>query len=247
MSIAVAESIVPRGGVKICGIREPRHAVAAVRAGADMLGFNFAPSRRRVSVEEAVACIRAVHWSNAAMVGLFVDAGADEINRVCRAAGLDAVQLHGDITPELVRAVEAPVIHVLAKDVVATSLHAAGSRPFFNWLIGSSAGTSVPRDAGLQNPMPDTDSPIAYLIDGYLPGAHGGTGMLADWALAAALAPKIPLMLAGGLSAENVARAISEVRPRAVDVSSGVETGGVKDAARIRAFVETAKAAFAVT
>lgn len=215
MATGAMSPIVPKGAVKICGIREPRHAVAALDAGADLLGFVFAPSRRRVTVEEAAECIAAVRGSQAAMVGLFVDAGTDEINRVARAAKLDAVQLHGELSAEQLLGIDLPVIKVLQ-----------GAADSASQAVGQS---------GL---------PVAYMIDAVVPGAHGGTGVLADWNLAASLAIHLPLMLAGGLTADNVAEAISAVRPLAVDVSSGVETGGVKDAAKIEAFIEAAKAAF---
>lgn len=215
MGTGADRQIVPQGAVKICGIREPQHAVAALYAGADMLGFVFAPSRRGVTVEEAATCIDAVRGSRAGMVGLFVDAGAEVINRTVREAGLDAVQLHGETTPEQLAAIEVPVIKVLQ--------HTADS------------AARLPGQ---------TEYPVAYMIDAVVPGLYGGTGVLADWALAASLATNLPLMLAGGLTLDNVAEAISTVRPRAVDVSSGVETGGVKDAAKIEAFIKAAKVAF---
>lgn len=212
--------VVPQCGVKICGIREPRHALVAVEAGADMLGFVFAPSRRRVTVEAAKACIDPVRGSSAAMIGLFVDASAGEINRTCRDAGLDAVQLHGDVTLDLLRVIERPVIQVLRQ--------------------GSGEGILAPSEDNPDVP----NQPVAYMIDAVVPGSHGGTGVLADWSLAAMLAGEVPLMLAGGLTPGTVADAIATVRPRAVDVSSGVETDGSKDEKKIRAFIEAATKAF---
>ncbi len=215
MNVAL-EPVVPHNGVKICGIREARHAVAAVEAGADLLGFNFALSRRRVTIEEAVLCIDAVRGTGVAMVGLFVDAGAEEINRIAAETRLDAVQLHGTVPPDDLAAIELPVIRA------ARNRLESGRIELF---------------AGKE--------PIAYLIDAVVPGAHGGTGVLADWQRAAHLAKTLPLMLAGGLTPRNIAQAIVTVRPRAVDVCSGVETGGVQDPAKIQAFVRAARTAFA--
>jgi phosphoribosylanthranilate isomerase len=213
--------MVPAGGVKICGIREPRRAIAAVEAGADLLGFVFAPSRRRVSVEEAKACIDEVRGLGVTVVGLFVDAHADEVNAVAERTNLDAVQLHGNLPMEQFGAIERPVIRVLRTD----------------------AASSARRGENRVSPIASSQ-PVAYLIDGFVPGVHGGTGVLADWALASELSCRLPLILAGGLTAENVADAIVRVGPRAVDVSSGVETEGVKDEQKIRDFVRAAKMAF---
>ena len=242
MTVTAARQIVPCDGVKICGIREPRHAVTAIDAGADMLGFVFAPSRRRITAADAVACVDAVRGSNAAMVGLFVDATADEINCTCRDVGLDAVQHHGDVTPDLIRAVEVPVIQVLRPIPADRPTPADDSWSISSRLIGFSARASVPSEGDVCS----ASQPVAYMLDAVVPGAHGGTGVLADWALAASLAGEVPLMLAGGLTEGNVASAITTVHPRAVDVSSGVETDGIKDEAKIRAFVSAAKAAFAL-
>ncbi|HEV2109557.1 MAG TPA: phosphoribosylanthranilate isomerase [Thermomicrobiales bacterium] len=218
------QDVIPPGGVKICGIREPRHALAAVEAGADMLGFVFAPSRRQVTAESAMACIEAIRGANVTVVGLFVNAGAETINRAAERLGLDAVQLHGDVSPDLMRAIDRPVIRA----------------------INTSPSASL-SDVHALLPNEHEPSPVAFQIDGFAPGARGGTGVLADWSLAAALAPRVPLVLAGGLTSENVSEAIRRVAPRAVDVSSGVETDGVKDEAKIHQFVEAAKRAFATS
>lgn len=241
MTAAAADNIMPHGGVKICGIREPRHAVAAVEAGADMLGFVFAPSRRRVSAAAAAACAEAVRGSRAAMVGLFVDATADEINRLAEIMRLDAVQLHGDVAPDLIGAIGIPVIQVLRIDPADSRWRPNSSEPAHRLPIGFGAGSSIPSDDAARA----VRSPIAYMIDAFVPGSHGGTGALGDWRLASSIAAEAPVMLAGGLTPNNVAAAISTVSPRAVDVSSGVETAGAKDLVKIRAFITAAKAAFA--
>jgi len=215
------------GTVKIDGLREPAHAVAAVEAGADLVGFIFAPARRRISVDQARRCIeaaRAAAERPIGAVGVFVDADGQTINRMVDAAGLDLVQLHGGEPPALLARLTRPVVKAFRPP--------AGTLP---------AMLAAEVDRFLRIP----NAPVAVLIDGYAPGAAGGTGIRADWSLAAEIGRHCPLVLAGGLTPENVAAAIAAVRPLAVDVSSGVETDGEKDGAKIAAFVAAAKRAFA--
>ncbi len=218
--------LIERGGlVKICGLRDPAHAVAAAEAGADLLGFIFAPARRQVSPEQARACIEAARTAAVGpivAVGVFVDEAPDRISAVIDAAGLDAVQLHGDEPPTCAARLAAPALKAFkpkpgdADDVVALAIAAH---------LGEGGA-------------------VAALVDGYHPGSSGGAGVAADWGLASRLAQHAPMLLAGGLDPENVAVAIRQVRPVGVDVSSGVEIDGVKNADRIAAFVAAAKDAF---
>ena len=218
--------------VKICGIREPAHALAAAEAGADFIGMVFAESRRRVTVEQAQAIARALGGAplSAAgkgteaiqallvhkrplLVGVFADADPETVNRTADAVGLDLAQLSGnepwDICPKLSR----PVIKaVKVKPGVSSQEVLSSLRP---------------------GALP--------LLDAYAEDALGGSGQTFDWQVAQGVAAKRPIILASGLTPENVAQAIRLVRPWAVDVSSGVETDGVKDAAKIRAFVAAAK------
>ncbi len=224
-------SVVGHGAVKICGMRRPEDAAHAVRAGADLIGLIFAPGRRRVTAEEgrrvADAARSARPDSPPLIVGVFVDGSAGEVNEVAAAVGLDLVQLNGDEPPETVAAVTVPVIKAL--------------RPPPGTTVEAVLKTVAPY-AALQRP------PVAYLIDGYDPVAHGGTGHRADWDLAASLAARIPLVLAGGLTPENVSGAITRVHPLAVDVSSGTEIDGArdptKDPAKVTAFIGAAWTAF---
>jgi phosphoribosylanthranilate isomerase len=206
--------------VKICGLRTVEHAIAATAAGAAMLGLVFAPSRRRVRPEEAGAIVRAVRGRagpRPQIVGLFVNAPAAEIRGVAATVGLDLVQLSGDEPVSLLDELSLPVIKAIRMD---GSAHEAA------WIGRAGQGSSV-----------------VLLADAHVPGAYGGTGVLADWGRAAELARRAPLLLAGGLTAENVAAAIVAVAPLGVDVSSGVERDGVKDTAKIEAFLEAAHAA----
>lgn len=215
------------GMIKICGLREPEHAVAAVEAGADLLGFIFAPARRQVSPEQARICIEAAKRAAThpvRAVGVFVNADADELQRTADIAGLDVLQLQGEEPPDLLDVLTLPVIKAFRPLPGAKAEEVLASTSRFSF----------------HNPAPDL-----YLIDGYHPDHHGGEGRQADWAVAAEVAELIALTLAGGLDASNVGEAIRTVRPRAVDVSSGVETDGVKDPEKIRAFVAAAREAFA--
>lgn len=204
--------------VKICGLRTAEHALAAAAAGVDMIGLVFAPSKRRVEPAEAAALVAALraheHGRRVQVVGLFVNEPANTINAVSAHVGLDLVQLSGDEPPLLAAALALPVIKSVRLD------------------------GSAREDAWLQQ-LPDR--PV--LLDAHVPGAYGGTGQRADWARAALLARQRPVLLAGGLTPDNVADAVAQVRPWGVDVSSGVELAGHKDAGRIRAFVTNARAA----
>jgi phosphoribosylanthranilate isomerase len=200
--------------VKICGLREVEHAQAAVAAGADLVGFVFAATRRYVS-PEIVAGITARLPPTVQKVGLFVNAPADEVRRVVRDCGLDYAQLCGEETPEYCRDLGVPVIRSLR-------------------VRGPEVADEVERFASV----------VAWCqLDGFQPNAYGGTGTRFDWRLATEIAARQTIVLAGGLTPENVAEAITVVRPRGVDVSSGVETDGRKDSAKITAFVRTARAA----
>lgn len=181
-------------------------AVVAADAGADAIGFVFAPSRRRVTVEQAQAIAAAIP-PFVTKVGVFVDEDPRRVRQIADAVRLDAVQLHGAETPEYAAALGLPVIKAVRM-----------------------------RDAGAADAM-RAYRIAAFLLDSFEPDVAGGTGTPFDWTLAAGLAAPAPIVLAGGLTAANVREAIDVVRPFGVDVSSGVETGGRKDAGKIREFI----------
>lgn len=213
--------------VKIDGLREPEHAAAAAEAGADLIGFIFAPARRQVAPDTAAACIAAARHENpgrtVAAVGVFVNASADEIRRVVAASGVDFVQLHGDEPPGLLADIPVPVFKAF--------------RP-------RAGGTAAAIQSDMERYSLAPNPPVVFVIDGFAPDASGGTGVRADWNLAAEIAAERTILLGGGLNPDNVGDAIRQVRPRGVDVSSGVEIAGVKDAARIEAFIRAARSAF---
>lgn len=196
--------------VKICGLTSWEDAAAAVRFGADYLGFVFAESPRRVTPDQARSIIRGIP-ERIQTVGVFVDAAPELVNDMKRYCNLASVQLHGDETEDDVALIDGPVIKGLRVSSEAPEIE------------------SVYPSATL-------------LLDTYCATAHGGTGKTFDWRLAEKPARLRPVILAGGLNAENVSEAIITVRPFAVDVSSGVESGpGRKDHEKLERFIRTAK------
>jgi phosphoribosylanthranilate isomerase len=208
--------------VKICGIRDPAHAVVAADAGADLIGLVFVPVRRQVSVVTAREIVRAVRSSRAdppAVVGLFVDETAEHINAIVDTVGLDLVQLSGNEPASLASQINVPSLKALR---IADGAPVDDTRALAKTFAQDIAG---------------------FVVDSHVPGQWGGTGVVGDWHVSAALAREFPVSLAGGLNPDNVAAAIDAVRPAIVDVSSGVETDGVKDPEKIVAFVQAARAA----
>ncbi|MDQ7851234.1 MAG: phosphoribosylanthranilate isomerase [Armatimonadota bacterium] len=204
----------PRVRVKICGVTSPEVARAAAAAGADAVGLVFAESRRRVTVAQAEQ-IAAVLPPFVAAVGVFVDAPVEEVLTVAHGIPLDAVQLHGEETPQEVAALRAQGLRVVKAVRVGHRLDTEALERY--------RGAS------------------AVLLDTCVTGAAGGTGRPFDWSLARGLSERVPVVLSGGLTPENVAEALEVVRPYAVDVSSGVETDGRKDPEKIRAFIEAVR------
>jgi phosphoribosylanthranilate isomerase len=198
--------------IKICGLTRPDDARRAVEAGATAIGVVFwSGSPRAVTLAQAEAVAAAV-GADVLTVGVFVDATREEIDRVMRRVPLGAAQLHGHESPAFVETLPWPVIKAVA-------VPAVGSLPDLSPWAG-----------------------VRVLLDTHDPERRGGTGRMVDWARAAALAATRPVILAGGLSPDNVAEAVTRVRPAGIDVSSGVEQSpGVKDAARVRAFIEAVR------
>ena len=196
--------------VKICGITTVKDAISAVNAGADAIGLVFyAPSPRFVSILQAQQIVAAIP-PFVTIVALFVNASITEIEAVLAQVRIDIVQFHGDETPSDCEQIKLPYYKA----------------------IRVKAGTNL-----LQYEV-EFKHAKALLLDTYSDAAFGGTGQVFDWGLIPKNLTK-PVILAGGLTAENVALGITLVRPYAVDVSGGVEsTKGIKDVAKIAAFMQ---------
>lgn len=222
--------------VKVCGHTGRESVLAAVAAGAAAVGFVFAPSRRRVTPEEARNLSQDLPpWVE--RVGVFAGdevagpaaaaGGPGALAETVRQAGLTGVQLHGCRRPEPVARVRGALPHGIR---VIAAVPVGGP----DHLTGLPALAEAGADA--------------VLLDTAVPGVLGGTGRSFDWTLAAearrVLGSRVPLYLAGGLTPENAAEALRQSGADGVDVSSGVETNGVKDPARIRAFLEAARSAW---
>jgi len=212
--------------IKICGITRAADALLASDLGADAIGLNFyPPSPRSLTMDQAEEICQQVSGT-LQRIGVFVNQGEDEIRRCVESLQLDAVQLHGDEPAELIKALHPiPVI-----------------RAFRCKEPGLAEVRSVLKALGQQQSMP-----AAVLLDAHLTGQYGGTGKVLDWQQLDPVDGTIdgcPLILSGGLTAENVGTAIRQARPWAVDTASGVESEpGRKDPGLLARFVEEAQAA----
>ena len=195
--------------VKICGITRTEDALSAAHHGAHAIGLVFyRPSPRYIEPDAAAEIVRALP-PFITPVALFVDASADEVRSVSARVGAQLIQFHGAETPQFCEQFGLPY------------MKAVRVRP----------GVDLLQYAR------DFQGARALLLDAFQEGLHGGTGATFDWALIPHSLP-LPIVLSGGLSVDNVADAVSHVRPWAVDVSSGVELHkGIKDAAKIAAFI----------
>lgn len=212
--------------IKICGVTRPEDAVAIAEAGADAIGLNFYPASPRFVADDRAAEIIAALPAHVAKVGVFVNADAAAIREKAERLGLDWVQLHGDEPPEF--AAELPGLAVIR---------------------------AVRLQDQLSGVLPNTRGklirlPHAVLIDAFSASAYGGTGTTVAWEAIPAARRQLailPVILAGGLTPENVAEAIRIAQPDAVDVASGVESSpGVKDPAKVRDFVAASRESFRV-
>ena len=198
--------------VKMCGMKTAAAAHAAEEAGADYVGFIFAKnSRRYVAPEAAWEIVRTLRRVKS--VGVFVDAPMDEVNEIAAYVGLDYVQLHGHESAEMARQAERPVIKA--------------------YRYGDDF------DADAANAYPSE----MILVDSYVAGAAGGTGTAFHWQAAAREIARVtkPVLIAGGITAENVGEAAVIFHPFGVDVSGGLEEDGEKSETKIRAFMEVVR------
>lgn len=198
--------------VKICGITNQKDAFAALDAGADALGFVFYNGSPRNIAREDAARIIEQLPPFIQTVGLFVNESIETINNIADLCGLDVIQLHGDETPQFCNSINRRVIKALRI-----------------------------KDISSLEPL-ESFNVAGMLLDAWSPSEQGGTGRTFNWDIAEIASQKKQIILAGGLSPDNVTDAIRKVRPYAVDVSSGVESSpGVKDHMLLRDFIRKAK------
>jgi phosphoribosylanthranilate isomerase len=209
--------------VKICGLSETEHVTAAVEAGADFIGFVFAESRRRVIPEKVRTLIRKIadRRIRPETVGVFVNSPAGDVNEIAEFCHLDRVQLSGDETWQYCGQINRPIIKVM---------HITPDTSTGRILAAIKDGNRI-----LKHRIP------VYLLDSQLGNQYGGTGLTFDWRVAKEIVSQFPVIMAGGLTPDNVAEAIRETRPWGVDVSSGVETEGKKDPAKIKSFIQAVR------
>jgi phosphoribosylanthranilate isomerase len=198
--------------VKICGIRDLAAAQAAIAAGADFLGFNFVlGSRRYIRPENAANIIDQVR-GKVGIVGVFCDAPLETVQQLAETLQLDAVQLHGDESPEYVSALKVPVIKAIA----------------------------VPEAADAQT-LIDNMQPYGKNVRFLLDRATQGVGKPVSLTIARELASQFPCFVAGGLAQDTVANVVAAVTPYGVDVAGGVERSGQTDTVLVRSFIKQAR------
>ena len=215
--------------IKICGIRSVENALTVAHAGADLIGLNFYPGTPRcvkpaVAREIAGGLRQALGHSCPTLVGVFVNASADEVREIVESVGLDFAQLSGDEPADTVLAL---------RDIAFKAIRPADE------------AAAIADVESLRSALPQSENAPSILLDAYNRELYGGTGETASESIARALKAKAPrLMLAGGLNPQNVAERVRRIRPWGVDVASGVEAGapGIKDAAKVRAFIGAVRA-----
>ena len=202
-----------RTRIKICGLREPLHARLAAEAGADAIGLVFYAKSPRFVTPAAAAKVAAALPAYVMAVGLFVDATESQVRQAISEVPLDLLQFQGEESPEFCGSFRRPWVRAVRME----------------------------RGTDLLEYVRRFSRAKALLLDAHFPGTPGGTGLTFDWTAIPAGLP-LPVILSGGLDATNVGRAVREVRPWAVDVSSGVESSrGVKDPQKIVEFIRSVR------
>lgn len=211
--------------IKICGLSQVEHALAAAEAGADFVGMVFAEGRRKVSPEKSLEIVHALRKSQPRpeIMGVFAGTPAGEVNRIADYCGLDRVQLSGGESWEYCLQVRRPITKSL---------------PISPETTADEVLATIKEGSALLKHMD-----VIFLLDTKVGNSSGGTGKTFDWSVAKKVAADFPVMVAGGLDPGNVTGLIEQVRPWAVDVSSGVETAGSKDEMKIGKFIEAVRRA----
>jgi phosphoribosylanthranilate isomerase len=209
--------------IKICGIKEESHAIAVAKAGADFIGLVFATSRRQITTRYAKKIIELLRRRKnpTEVVGVFVNTEVGKVNRIANFCGLDWVQLSGNEPWEFCRELNRPVIKAIRVS--------RNYRP-----------EKIIKDLSYGEKLLARQKHM-FLIDSNSPDRFGGTGQPFNWKLARPIAERFPVIIAGGLTPQNVEEAVRIIKPWGVDVSTGVETRGTKDLDKILKFINTVK------
>jgi phosphoribosylanthranilate isomerase len=207
--------------IKICGLTSVEEALAVARMDVQVIGLVFAASRRRVSMQQAAEICAEVKKlpQHPILAGVFVNENPQTVNETARQCGLDAVQLSGDESFDRCLRINAPVIKAI--HISDTSR----SEDIIEHINGRAPG----------------GRPMIYLLDTKQEGKYGGTGQRFAWDIARNISASYPVIIAGGLDPQNVGGLIECARPLGVDVSSGVESNGRKNIAKIQAFVQAVR------
>jgi len=211
--------------VKVCGLQDEAHVLAAARADVDYVGIVFAASRRQVTPSQARRLVRSLDGlsKRPAVVGVFVNEAQQRVNAIAEQCGLDLVQLNGEEGCVYCAGITRPVIRtfrIFAETKTADLVRQIESYVRIN-----------------------EHRPVSFLLDTGVDGAHGGTGRTFDWRVAREASASYSVIVAGGLDAANVGQLVVQARPYGVDVSSGVERDGRKDPILIEAFVRAVRKA----
>jgi phosphoribosylanthranilate isomerase len=209
--------------IKICGISKLAHVLETANLGIDFLGLVFAKSPRQISPGKARELVEIAHKSNnrSLMVGVFVNHDVKEVNRIADYCPLDWVQLSGDESWEYCLEISKPIIKVIRIPTTGTV-------------------SDISADLTKGDKVVNRKN-IIVLLDTMTPNSYGGSGHNFNWQLVKNVKSKFPLIIAGGLTPDNVSRLIKQIRPWGVDVSSGVEINGIKDISRIKSFVQAVR------
>jgi phosphoribosylanthranilate isomerase len=214
--------------IKICGIKTEEQALTAAAAGADFIGVVFALSPRQITASKAEKIVTALKKSGAKteVVGVFVNARPGTVKRTAERCRLDWVQLSGDEPWEYCLELDRPIIKVMR-------------------VSRSKKAEQVIKDLEYGTKLLKKQKHI-FMLDANVREKYGGTGRKFNWNLAVPIARKYPVMIAGGLNPGNVTEAVKIISPWGVDVSTGIETKGVKDVDKIKKFIEAVRQADAI-
>jgi phosphoribosylanthranilate isomerase len=231
--------------IKVCGMTDPGHIEAAAKLKVDFLGMVFARSRRQISEEKALRLVETADKvkPRPAMVGVFVNLGSQQLNRIADRCRLDWVQLSGDETWDYCRQINRPIIKSIKMPLIQDAVKGTTAELKKIDLYSPDNALTIIYSEIEKGWSLFQKGRLMFLLDTKIEGRYGGTGQVFNWRLIEKMPSDIPFLIAGGLSPENVGSLIQSIHPWGVDVSSGVEVNGEKDVLRMEAFSRAVKLA----